>query len=418
MRIKNLVADLSGASRVTNARRALIASGDPDRPYADHVADLARELHPEVTHVVVTQVEDASPTSRTITFEAAEGEVLPPFEAGQYCTLDVAVGPTRTSRPYSISSAPSEARRATTTGSPVTGEPYFQITVRAGRPGEGFVSSFLYTYVRPGDRFSAHLPFGRFFVEPLRDTRQVVALAGGSGVTPFASMAAEVAAGRLDVDLTIVHGSVLPSDVVLGERLDAIAAACPRVSVANVYSGTELDVLMAGERPGYEAGLITADVIRRHSPADPASGDVTYFVCGPQPMYELAARELASLGVPARRVRREVFGAPRDVTRCVGYPAGTVPTTFSLTVRRGQREDVVAALSTEPLAVALERHRIPNRTRCRSGACGWCRCKVLSGNVFVPQEGDGRRWADKQNGYVHACSAYPLSDCVIEVPIV
>lgn len=418
MKIRNLIADLGGADRVTKARRALIASGDPTAPYADHIADLARELHPEVTHVVVTQVEDATPTARTITFEAAEGEVLPPFEAGQYCVLDVAVGPTRTSRPYSICSGPHQARAATTEGSPVTGSPYFQITVRAGKPGEGFVSSFLYTYVRPGDRFSAHLPFGRLFFEPLRDTRQVVALAGGSGITPFAAMAEEVAAGLLDIDLTIVHGSELPSDVVLGRRLAAFAEASEHVHVANVYSGPELDVLMAGEEPGYEAGLIDAEVIRRHSPADPASGDVTYFVCGPRPMYELAKAELAALGVPARRVRHEVFGAGRDVTQVPGYPAGTQPTRFSLVVRRGQREDAISALSTEPLAVAMERHRIPNHTRCRSGACGWCRCKLVSGQVFVPEEGDGRRWADKRYGYVHACSAYPLSDCVIEVPIV
>jgi ferredoxin len=67
---------------------------------------------------------------------------------------------------------------------------------------------------------------------------------------------------------------------------------------------------------------------------------------------------------------------------------------------------------------ALERAAIPNHTRCRSGACGYCRCRLLSGEVYVPTLGDGRRLADKNHGYLHACSAWPLGDCVVEVPIV
>jgi ferredoxin len=127
--------------------------------------------------------------------------------------------------------------------------------------------------------------------------------------------------------------------------------------------------------------------------------------------------ELASLGVPERRIRTEVFGSPRDPRQNDDYSGPASMETYKLTVRRGIDEQVILARSTEPIAVALERAAIPNRTRCRSGACGYCRCKLLEGDVFVPSEGDGRRMADKMYGYVHACSAYPLSDCRIKVII-
>jgi ferredoxin len=113
----------------------------------------------------------------------------------------------------------------------------------------------------------------------------------------------------------------------------------------------------------------------------------------------------------------EVFGAPRDVTAAEGYPKDFEPKKFKLTVLRGIQEDVIEADSREPLTVALERAGIKNNSRCRSGACGYCRTKLVSGNVFVPEEGDGRRRADKQFGYVHACSTWPLSDCTILIPI-
>lgn len=113
----------------------------------------------------------------------------------------------------------------------------------------------------------------------------------------------------------------------------------------------------------------------------------------------------------------EVFGAPRNIREADGWPADAEEKTVQLTVMRGQQKDVIQASVLEPMAVALERAGIPNRTRCRSGACGYCRCRLVEGNVFVPAVGDGRRWADKKFGYYHACSTYPLTDCTIQIPI-
>ncbi|MBR6350874.1 MAG: (2Fe-2S)-binding protein, partial [Firmicutes bacterium] len=65
----------------------------------------------------------------------------------------------------------------------------------------------------------------------------------------------------------------------------------------------------------------------------------------------------------------------------------------------------------------LERAGIRIETGCRSGECGFCRTKLLSGNVFVSPISDGRRAADKDFNYLHACAAYPTSDLKIKIPI-
>ena len=91
--------------------------------------------------------------------------------------------------------------------------------------------------------------------------------------------------------------------------------------------------------------------------------------------------------------------------------------TYQLTVVRGLREDVIPAKATESLVVALERAGIRIETGCRSGECGFCRTKVLSGSVYICPENDGRRGADRDFGYVHACAAYPTSDVRIKIPI-
>jgi len=394
MKINGFLKDVTGASRVTKARRELIRNGSPENHYTDPIADLAKELHPAVTHVRVIKVEDVSPTARMFTFAADQGDKLPPFQAGQYCALDLKIGDTVTERPYSICSAPYQAR---------TGEqPFFCLTIRNGKPGTGFASSWIYSNVKVGDTFTAHLPFGEFYYEPLRDARHVVGLAGGSGITPFYSMAKEIEHGTLDMDLTILYGSVSTKDIILEKQLSAIKS--DRVKFVNVISGDE-------DYDG-EKGFLSADIIKKYS-----SDDTTYFVCGPLPMYNFVSGELAKLNVPKRRIRMEVFGAPRDVTKAEGYPSDAKPETFRIHVLRGIQDDVIEVSSLEPIAVSLERAGIPNNTRCRSGACGWCRIKVVEGDYFVPKTGDGRRYADKQFNYVHACSTWPLSDMTIRIPI-
>ena len=399
MKVNGFFKDVTGASRVTKARRKLIESGSSANTYSDHIREIAQKVHPKVTHVRVTKVEEVSPTARKFTFVADEGDVLPPFQAGQYCSLDLQIGDTVTTRPYSICSAPYQARQGE--------DSFFELTIRNGKPGVGFASSWLYENVHVGDKFTAHLPFGEFHYEPLRDAKHVVALAGGSGITPFYSMAQEIEHGTLDCDLTILYGSVSTKDIILEKHINQIKS--DRVRFINVISG----------EPDYEGekGFLSRDIIRKYSEGDPSDGNTSYFVCGPLPMYQFVSGELAALNVPRRRIRMEVFGAPRDVTKAEGYPADFKPQTFKLTVQRGLEETVIDASSGEPFAVSMERAGIPNNTRCRSGACGYCRAKLVSGHVFIPTEGDGRRWADKKYGYVHACSTYPMSDCTIKIII-
>lgn len=390
MKVKGFLKDVTGASRVTKARRDLIKSGSYLNVYSDPIREVAKEIHPDPFEVTVVSIKDASPTAKTFRFVPKEGK-LPPFQAGQYVSFQLQIGNTLTTRPFSISSAPYEARSE---------EPFFEITVRKGRE-DGFVSNYFYDEVKEGDTFTVEMPFGQFFYEPMRDAKKVVALAGGSGITPFVSMAKEIAHGTLDMDLTILYGSVSSKDIILKETLENVQ--CDKVKVVNVISGEE-------DYEG-EKGFLTADLIKKYS-----EGDTSYFVCGPLAMYEFVRGELDKLEVPAKRVRMEVFGAPVDITKAEGYPECEAKT-FKLTVVRGIQEDVIEASSRESLAVAMERAGIPNNTRCRSGACGYCRCKLISGDVFVPSTGDGRRYADKMYGYYHACSTYPLSDCKIKIII-
>jgi len=393
MKVKGFLKDVGGASRVTKARLNAFETASAAPETVDPIGNVAREWHPGKLDLIVTDIRTASPTAKTVRFEKVGGGKLPPFYAGQFIALDFEIDGKIVSRPYSISSAPFEARK----------DPgYVEITVRRSK-GEGFIADFVNDRLKVGTTIKGNIGLGQFYYEPLRDAHHIMALAGGVGITPFASMAKEIANGTMDAELTILYGSVASNDIILKEELAALES--DRVHIVNVLSGDEPD--WTGER-----GFLSAELIKKYS-----KGDTSYFICGPQVMYQFLREEIKKLDVPARRIRFEVFGQAKDITTFEGYPVEKKDETYTLTVMRGIHKDEIPAKATESLVVALERAGIRIETACRSGECGFCRTKVLSGEYYVCPENDGRRMADRDFNYVHACAAYPLSDMTIKIPI-
>ena len=230
-------------------------------------------------------------------------------------------------------------------------------------------------------------------------------------------MAKEIAHGTLDADLTIIYGSVKHTDIVCGDEIEAARKAAPdRIHVVHVMSDDE-------EWDG-EKGFLTREIIERYAAKyagwskdkDPAQGP-SFFFCGPPVMYFMIEKLMKEMGVPLRRFRHDASAQPA-VSLIPGFPMEQAGKKYKLTVVRGIHEDVIEAAADEPVAVALERAAIPIDTHCRGGECGYCRTQLLEGEIFVSPLNDGRRAMDKELGWFHACSAYPVSDIKIKIPII
>ena len=394
IKVKGFLKDVGGASRVTEGRKRSFENASDIPDPKDHIREVADALHPAGMKFRVVSIKDCSPTSKIFRLASLDGHI-PVFQSGQYINFRLKIGDSLLTRPYTISSAPFEARGE---------DPFVEVTIRRNRPY--LVPDWFFENVKVGDVLDANMPFGFFYWEPLRDSKNIVALAGGSGITPFLSMAREIAYGKMKgCSITIIYGSVHSSDIVLKEELDKVEKDCPDVKVVHVLSG---DDSWEGEK-----GFITEEIIRKYSGEDP-----TYMFCGPLPMYKLVSGILDGMGVRKKRFRRDVMNNPVDATQIPGFPAGNEKKTHSITVVRGIEETVVPASGGESVAVALERAAIPVDTHCRCGECGFCRTQLLEGEIFVSPEGDGRRMMDKEMGWFHACASYPVTDLKIKVPIV
>ena len=252
-------------------------------------------LHPKTVRLRVGAVLQETRTTKTLRLVASDG-YLPPFQAGQYINLFADVRGIRTSRPYSISSPPNQ-----------TG--YWDVTVREVR--DGFVSNMLLNDVQTGDCFTSSSPTGNFYHNPLYQGKDVVYLAGGSGITPFMSMIREVTDRGLDRRIHLIYGCRNEDDIIFQQELAERSRRHRNLSVSLVISDPSPECSRL-------TGFITAELIKRL--VEDISSNF-FFVCGPEVMYSFCLRELEKLGVFRRRIRTEVFGPPADVTGKPGWPA-------------------------------------------------------------------------------------------------
>jgi len=351
----------------------------------------AKKLHPDFIELVIAEIIDhGTANAKTFVFKCADGSAFPYFRAGQYLSLKLPIGESFVTRSYSICSSPKWAL-----------EGKVAITIRAN-PG-GYAADILLSTLKVGDKVISSDPQGFFYYEDLRDKKTVIGLAGGSGITPFLSMAYAIRDGIEDFELILLYGSRDEANILFKKELDEIAAACPKFKVVHVLSDEE--------KAGYEHGFVTAELIKKYAPAE-----YSVFLCGPEAMYKFLKPEIAKLGLPERLFRRKMIDVTKTVWECEGYPAECKGKVFDLTVKQGAAEYKIKASADEPVLVALERAAIKAPSRCRSGECGWCRSKLISGEVYIPKENELRRWADVAYGYIHPCSSFPLSDMVLEVP--
>ena len=353
---------------------------------------IAKALHPDVQHVKVVKIEEEAGNSKRYYLAPNEEKgtkALAWFSAGQYLSVTLKIGNMTLTRPYSLASSPREALEGT-----------YMLTIQ--KVEGGLASQFIHDNWHVGTEIDVSEPLGHFTYEPLRDASTVVGVVGGSSITPFRSLAKAIADGDEDCDLVIIYGSRTLADTMFQEDLKALEASCPRIKLVNVFSHEE--------REGYEHGFITADLIRKYAP----EGEYSLFVCGPQVMRNFVDKEIETLGLRRKFIRNELFGEYFGPAKESDYPENVAPA-FRVTVRIAGKEQTITAPSDISLLRSLEAAGIAAPAHCRSGECGWCHSKLVSGEVYTPKSVDGRREADYIYGYIHPCCAFPLSDLTIEV---
>lgn len=375
MKIKNLLKTLKNISL---RRKTIKKSGSSLEK--DYIASINKNLHPGLITGRVSSIETVSKACKKIRIESKD---VPLFKAGSYASLLLKIENTITSRAYSIISSPLTSYK----------EKYIEIIAK--EKADGFVSTYLCHDLKVDDEIRMEVGLGNFVYEPLRDKNNILAIAGGSGVTPFVSIAKDINERNLDVNITILLGDKSYEDIIDLPLLDSLNSK--RVRVVHV---------LENKYPSFnsEVGFINAFIIKKY-----LKEDTSIFVSGPKGMKDYLKKELSKLPMDMRKVRFEA--EPTETLDIQEEKFYNIEVHIGLEVRN------IKAKNSESVLMALERNNIYVHSACRSGECGFCRLKVIKGEYLIREENDHRRYSDKEACYIHSCVTYPLSDMVVKVNI-
>ena len=352
---------------------------------------LASRLHPAVQHCIISGIVDhGDAKSFTLVPDVEKGtRELAYFRASQYVSVSLNIDGALVNKPYTLRSNPKDALG--------TENNSYILTIKLTNPS--YASDFILKTWKEGDRIDISGPLGDFYYQELRDAKHVVAIAGGSGITPFYSMAAAIVDGVEDFDMTILYGSRTAEGILLKKEIEELAARSGgRIKVVHILSDEKAD--------GYEHGFITAELIRKYAP----EGDYSVFMCGPKAMYTFEENEMKKLGLPKRRYRMEMSGDYLKASENADFPVQQKGREYNLIVDIRGEKKTIPCKAEESLLWAMEKAGIRAPSHCRSGECGWCHSKLVKGKVYIPKDADGRRAADEKYGWIHPCVSFPLSD--------
>lgn len=311
----------------------------------------------------ITSVRDESETIRSFTFEPTDDLPLLPFQPGQFLTLRVCPDDKQPlTRTYTVSSAPGDAG--------------YRISVK--READGVVSNYLHDTLAVGDQIHVKAPKGRFYLDST-GTRPAVLIAGGVGITPMMSMVRHVLNERQQAryarDLTVFYATQTT-----GQR-----AFHPELRQAEEGSDGWVRYISVVERPeegvDFDAeGFLGSKLIRDTLALD----DYDFFFCGPPGFMQAVYEILRDLGVRDARVFAESFGPAslkRD-TKDAAAPVEPEPEAQSATVSfEASGKSVQWEKGGATLLETAEAQGLTPSFSCRSGSCGSCLTRKISGDV-------------------------------------
>lgn len=296
------------------------------------------------------------------------------YQAGQFLTLLVRVDGREYRRCYSMSS------------SPAVGED-LRITIKRDRGGA--VSNWLNDTAAPGDLLHALPPQGRFV---LNDTgRNLVAFAGGSGITPvFSLLRTALVCGTRGARLFYANRN--RDAVIFDEALKTLEKRHADRFVLHHH----LD-----DQRGFATQADIAAFVENTDGAD-------FYVCGPNEFMDTVRTALGAAGVPTSRLHIEHFDVA-DVAAAA--PPETEPVTDEVTIVLDGSTTTAPYYAGNTLLQTARMAGLRAPSSCEIGSCGTCMGRLTQGSARMINN-DALDQDEVDDGWVLTCQAVPTSPTV------
>jgi ferredoxin-NADP reductase/DMSO/TMAO reductase YedYZ heme-binding membrane subunit len=338
---------------------------------------------------------------KTFRFGALAGGPLPfVHKPGQYLNLSLIIDGEQVNRSYSIVSPPTQ-------------DQYCEVTVK--RTANGRASRYLHDVLREGAVVRVSAPAGRF-VFTGSEADSVVLIAGGVGITPLMAILRNLRDQAWKGDAYLIFAVTTARDIIFFDELKALASRFLGFHLTVTLSGED-DPSWRGARGRVSTELLTSTV--------PGLLGHPIYLCGPDPMMAEVRRILGSLGVDKAQIKTELFistpaaktggGGAVEASTAVAAPSEAATMEDGIVTIEFRRSGKVAELPVDTsILEAAEDAGVDLPFECRSGICGQCKTKLISGRVTMDVQ-DALTPSDRMKGLILACQAHSRGSVVVDV---
>jgi ring-1,2-phenylacetyl-CoA epoxidase subunit PaaE len=302
------------------------------------------------------------------------------FKAGQYVDLIAEINGKEERRSYSICSGEGEA-----------------LAVAVKRVEKGIFSNWIADSLKSEMEIQVSEPNGNFILDD--QSKNIVAIAAGSGITPILSIAKAIE--KREGNLRLYYGNRTHENIIFKNELENLK----HTFVTWFLSGETVD--------GFETGRIDKDNFTSIIKSDLSllRADA-YYICGPEEMIVAASEVLKFFGVSEKKIHYELFTPPVLMKSKVN----TAPIYEGTSKVKVILFDEVAEFELEPkgktILSALEKEGLDAPYSCKGGVCSSCKAKVTEGSAYMD---NNFSLSDEEvkAGYILTCQAHPNSETVI-----
>lgn len=213
------------------------------------------------------------------------------FKAGQYAAMDLGTkedpeGPVRS---FTIASSPTE-------------EEFILFSTRIrDTPFKNKLAN-----LGLGTPIKITAPVGNFVLPENNDSRSVVFLSGGIGVTPFRSMIKYATDKQLSARIAMFDSNRNEQNILYRQDFDECVSNNNRLKIIYTITGEGQEEIVRDGWQG-ESGLINKEMLTKHMSSDELSSAI-FYVCGPPGMLKAMQKLLEDdLRIPEERIKIEEF---------------------------------------------------------------------------------------------------------------
>lgn len=341
--------------------------------------------------LTVSRIFEETPNVKTFRLVSPDGGALPfTYLPGQFLTLSVPQAEKAVKRSYTIASSPTQQH-------------YCEITVK--REDQGVVSRHLHDEISGSALLDIAAPSGKFTFDG-DGGDSIVLIGGGVGITPMMSVIRYLTDISWEGQIHLLYCCRTTTDFIFREELENLQRRHSNLQVVATMTRADGTVWMGMK------GRFTKEIL---SESVPDLARKRIHICGPPPMMDAIISMLETLDVPKENIKTEAFGpAKRPAKPPSDGAVSDAPTAEAATVtfRQSGKSAPLPADSTV-LDVADELD-IEIENSCRTGSCGSCKVKLLSGTVTMECE-DGLDPGEKEDGFILACQAQSAGNVEVDV---